>query len=98
MAFKKSKITLAETGQFSKLIIDYINGADSLRKFYAYDPKIESFKKVIEEKSKEIINRTVLVEVLKTQYQRSNINCSNIDLLLEKKDRIYQFYPQLQYE
>lgn len=84
MGFKKSKIALAETGQFSKLIIDYINGTDSLRKFYTYEPKIESFKKIIEDKSRESINRTVLVEVLKNQYQKSNIANSNLDLLLEK--------------
>ncbi len=50
MAFKKSKITLSDTKQFSKLIIDYINGDNSLRKFYSYEPKIESFKDVINDK------------------------------------------------
>lgn len=84
MAFKKSKIPLAETNQFSKLIIDYINGDNSLRPFYTYEPKIESFKKVIEDKSKELINRSVLVEVLKSQYQKSNIQHPNFNLLLNK--------------
>lgn len=84
MAFKKSKIPLAETGQFSKLIVDYINGDSSLRPFYTYEPKMESFKKVIGDKSKELINRGVLVEVLKGQYQKSNIKNPNLDLLVNK--------------
>lgn len=85
MAFKTSKITLAETGQFSKLILDYINGADSLRPFYTYEPKIASFKQVIEDKSKEIIDRTILVDVINEQYARTlKVDFSNINLLLEK--------------
>lgn len=84
MAFTKSKIELAETRQFSKLIIDYINGDNSLRPFYTYEPKIESFKKVIGDKGKELINRGVLVEVLKSQYQKSNIQHPNLNLLLDK--------------
>src|ERR1035437_1235486 len=87
MGFKKSKIALAETGQFSKLILDYINGTDSLRKFYTYEPKMGSFKKVIEDKSKENINREILVEVIKEQYARTlgfEQSTLNIHLLLEK--------------
>lgn len=87
MSFKKSKIKLAETGQFSKLIIDYINGDKSLRPFYTYEPKIESFKKVIEDKSKENINREILVEVLKKQYARTfnfELSTLNLNVLLKK--------------
>ena len=85
MAFKKSKIHLSETGQYSKLMLAYINGEEALRKFYQYEPKLGSFQQAIDDKSKEPINRELLVDVLKSQYQRSNIQSSNIQLLSDKK-------------
>ena len=86
MTFKTTKIPLTNTGQFSKLMIDYINGEDSLRQFYKYSPKLNSFKEAIIDKSKEKIDRKLLVEVLKEQYERSKITNSNstIELLLDK--------------
>ena len=84
MAYKKSKIALSQTNQFSKVIIDYINGDNSLRKFYAYEPKIDAFKDVVHHKSKEVINRVLLVDVLKEQYKKSNIEFpSSAELLLK---------------
>lgn len=73
MAVKKASILLSQTGQFSKLMNDYINGSKSLQKFYQYEPTIESFKQAIEDKSKEKIDRRLLVEVLRSQYKQSNI-------------------------
>ena len=90
MSFTKSKIKLANTKQFSKLIIDYINGDDTLRRFYSYTPKLESFKQVIDDRNKETINRLVLVNVLKNQYSRIKVDAlvsNNIELLL--KDNSY---------
>ncbi len=85
MALKKSKIHLSDTGQFSKLMIAYINGDESLRNFYEYVPQLESFQQAINDKSKEIINRKLLVDVLQSQYQRSNIQHStSIQLLLKE--------------
>jgi hypothetical protein len=60
MSNKKTKIALAETGQFSSLILDYINGNNSLRNFYSYEPKIEAFQKAITDKQQESINRELL--------------------------------------
>jgi bacillithiol biosynthesis cysteine-adding enzyme BshC len=85
MTFKKSKIALSETKQFSKLINDYIAGDDALRKFYTYEPKIESFREAMDDVSKATINRKLLVDVLKSQYSKSNIKqIPNIELLLDK--------------
>ena len=75
MSFKKSTVKLSDTNQFSKLILDYISGQESLNKFYAYKPTIDSFKQVIEDKSKENINRKLLVEVITEQYAKGGINC-----------------------
>ncbi len=87
MTFKKTKISLAETGQFSKLFLDYIKGDPLLRKFYSYEPDLAIFQKVIEDKSKENINRKLLVSVLNEQYRTikdCEIQKKNINLLLDK--------------
>lgn len=84
MTLKTTKIPLANTGQFSKLMMDYINEDDSLRSFYKYSPNIDSFKQAIEDKSKAKMNRELLVDILKKQYERSKINPPNVELLLNK--------------
>ncbi len=87
IALKKTKIPLVETGQFSKLFLDYINGDNHLRGLYAYEPKIEGFQRVIDDKSKENTNRPLLVTVLKEQYstiEACDLQKANIELLLKK--------------
>ncbi|MDO9187902.1 MAG: bacillithiol biosynthesis cysteine-adding enzyme BshC [Bacteroidia bacterium] len=87
ITLKKSKIPLVETGQFSKLFLDYIKGDSVLRKHYAYEPKIEGFQQVIEDKAKENTNRPLLVTVLREQYstiEAWELQKNNIDLLLNK--------------
>jgi len=79
MAFKKTKISLSETGQFSKLIVDYIRGEEKLKKFYSFDPEIDSFKQVVKDRSEKKINRELLVKVLTEQYRSGNISAENID-------------------
>jgi bacillithiol synthase len=92
MPFKKSKISLAETGRFSRLMIDYISGAEKLKKFYAEEPKIDSFEKVIQDRADKKINRELLRKVIEEQYHSKvkvpvsnfqNVN-SNIELLSDK--------------
>jgi bacillithiol biosynthesis cysteine-adding enzyme BshC len=87
MSNKKTKIALAETGQFSSLILDYINGNNSLRNFYSYEPKIEAFQKAITDKQQESINRELLATVLKEQYasiSNKDLQLKNINLLVDK--------------
>ena len=87
MAYKKSKITLSETGQFSKLILDYINGESKLRPFYSYAPEIASFKQAMDDKNKEDTNRSLLVDVLLSQYSKladGSKSTGTINQLLEE--------------
>lgn len=83
MSFTNTKITLSETGQFSRLIIDYINKNKSLQPFYTYEPQIESFQQAMDDRNKKKLDREVLVEVLKEQYTQMNITGmdSNIEQL-----------------
>ena len=87
MTLKKQNISFAETKQFSKLFLDYINGETKLRSFYSYVPEIASFKKAMEDKSKENTNRQLLVDVLNQQYSKlsnSSKSINNINQLLNK--------------
>ena len=86
MTFTKSNIALSETGQFSKLIVDYINKNSALQSFYTYQPTIESFQQAMVDRNKETLNREVLVNALKDQYQKAGITGveKTIDLLLDK--------------
>jgi len=87
MEAKKTKISLSETKQFSKLFIDYINGEKSLRHFYAYTPEVNSIKIAIEDRGKINTNRNALVKVLHAQYQKLEtvkLNNKVIDSLSDK--------------
>ena len=44
-----SAITYQQTGYFSKLIIDYLNGEEKLSSFYNLPVKMESFAQLIEQ-------------------------------------------------
>lgn len=86
---KRLPVDFSKTDSFSPIFLDYISGKDSLTSYYKYSPDISSFKKVIEDKSKEATNRKTLVEVLKEQ--NSKLQTSNtkqaeaIDSLLSEK-------------
>ena len=71
---QKEFISFRETGYFSSFICDYLDEKQSLKPFFNHFPKIENFKRQIEEKegSKELseARRDVLVSVLKKQYRQ----------------------------
>ncbi|MGB3946803.1 MAG: bacillithiol biosynthesis cysteine-adding enzyme BshC [Bacteroidia bacterium] len=78
MSLKKSEIELAQTAQFSNLMLNYITGDSSIRSLYTYMPDIDSFENAIKDKSKEQINRELLVDVLSAQY--ANIEKADLQL------------------
>ncbi|HBK83698.1 MAG TPA: bacillithiol biosynthesis cysteine-adding enzyme BshC, partial [Flavobacterium sp.] len=90
-------ISYQKSGYFSKLIIDYLNEKETLKKLYNRFPKLENFEAQIEEKK---INfnenniatkkRNVLVKTLEKQYQNIAISkktLHNINLL--KKENTF---------
>jgi bacillithiol biosynthesis cysteine-adding enzyme BshC len=83
---QSSHISFAKAG-FSQLITDYFTSKPELKAFYKYTPNLNSFKDVIEDKSRENIDRKTLVSVLKSQYAKlKNIDIpvtNNIELLLD---------------
>lgn len=84
MSLKKSEIPLSETGYFPGLLLDYIHRNNNLNNLYTYIPEISAFRQAIEDKSKETINRELLVNVLKEQYTSvsdCDLQKANVELL-----------------
>jgi len=79
-------INYQNSGYFTKLIVDYLDEKPELKSLYNHFPKIENFRKQIEEKSNNFNfeNRQVLVSELEKQYSKfeaSEATSLNIKLL-----------------
>lgn len=74
MSIYKFTLPLAETGQFSRIIQDYINGADQLQPFYKFPPERKSFRLLLDTMEEFKGDRNLLSEVITSQYQLSGIN------------------------
>ncbi|MDQ3278756.1 MAG: bacillithiol biosynthesis cysteine-adding enzyme BshC, partial [Bacteroidota bacterium] len=84
--FAAQHIPYNQTNSFSKLILDYLEGAASLQPFYRHAPTLEGIRASIEARRQYPTNRQVLVDVLKSQY--TNVSASsavtaNIEALLD---------------
>jgi bacillithiol biosynthesis cysteine-adding enzyme BshC len=84
---KASRISLADTGQFSGMFLDYIHQEKKLEPFYKYLPVIDSFSQAIKDISAQKFNRRLLVDVIVEQYANTS-NCqvpsANCQLLLKE--------------
>lgn len=61
--------SFAQTNAFSKLMLDYSSNKKNLQTFIQYPNSIDIIPKIIEDKSKENIDRKLLVSVIEKQYQ-----------------------------
>src|SRR6185503_3334081 len=68
-AFQSQYIPYSETGKFTKIILDYVAGANDVKDFYRHEVNIDGIKVSIEERKKFNTNRSLLVEQLQTQYE-----------------------------
>lgn len=68
MGFKANYISYRETGQFSKIVTDFLDNNIALQQFYNNPATIDGIKKTISERKKFRTNRALLVNVLKSQY------------------------------
>ena len=90
MSFKKTNISYSDTGLFSKVLIDYVSGASSLKPFYDYTPAVSSFADVVKKLESYNYDRKLLSSTLKEYYNRnapglaSDAILKNIELLNEK--------------
>ncbi len=87
MNFIAEKIPYKQTGSFSRLVLDYLDDAASLKEFYNYRPDIVGLKKATAERKNFPVKRELLVEVLKEQYKHietADKVRTNIDSLLSE--------------
>ncbi len=81
-----TNIPYQQTSFFSKTILDYLDGKETLRPFYQHDVSLEGIKAAIEERKRFSQNREVLVNVLRQQHQNLKISGevqSNIQRLIQ---------------
>ncbi|WP_420151292.1 bacillithiol biosynthesis cysteine-adding enzyme BshC [Spirosoma sp.] len=74
-------LSLASTGQFSSLFLDYITQKDKLTPFYNRFPTLAAFQEQIKEKAFDESKRQILVDTLERQYQ-SIANKPDLSVLL----------------
>ncbi|HEX7846853.1 MAG TPA: bacillithiol biosynthesis cysteine-adding enzyme BshC, partial [Chitinophagaceae bacterium] len=83
-----TRIPYRQTNAFSNIILDYLDHAEALKKFYAQPPSLQGIQKAIEERKKFTTNREVLVQELKKQYEAVSVSeqtKKNIESLLSPK-------------
>lgn len=86
----KQGIDLRDTNQFSTFFLDYLDGKESLRPFYAHLPTIDSFAQIIKDKNFSTENRVVLFEALTNQYKGIELSESSQQNLVKlKEDKTY---------
>jgi bacillithiol synthase len=78
--FSASSVPYKATGYFSKIVLDYIAGADAVKLFYAYYPSVKGIESAITDRTFEC-NRSLLVSELNNQYE-------TVDLSGKVKDNI----------
>lgn len=67
--FSATRIPYNQTASFSRLVTDYLSGAEALRAFYGKPPTPEGVRAKLAERKQVNTNRVLLVEVLKEQYK-----------------------------
>jgi bacillithiol biosynthesis cysteine-adding enzyme BshC len=68
-AFHATRIPYAQTGKFTKMVLDYVAGSDGLANFYEHAVNLQGIQFAIEARKKFNTNRPLLVEQLEIQYQ-----------------------------
>lgn len=84
---KQEKIALGETGKFSPIFLDYLNGKHELKEFYNASPEVESFGAQLKSRSFPKGHRQALVTTLKEQYEGLTLSektAANLDSLLDE--------------
>jgi uncharacterized protein YllA (UPF0747 family) len=84
MESKSSFLSYRQTGFFSKMVLDYVDGAVSLQPFYDHPVSIEGIQAAISARKSFNTDRALLVNVLKKQYAEIEVSetvAKNIDLL-----------------
>lgn len=83
--FAAKHIPYNQTASFSKIVADYLNGAESLRSFYDQPPTTEGIQAKLAQRKTKQPDRQLLVKVLEQQYNEMEVSAAvkqNIESLL----------------
>lgn len=83
MDYNFTALPYERTSSFSPIIIDYLNGNENLKSFYAHMPSREGILQAIREREKFSTNRDVLVQGLAAQYRDIEVS-EAVKINLEK--------------
>ena len=75
-AFQSTYLPYSETNSFTKIVLDYVKGANELKEFYSHSVSLEGIKASIAQRKNIDTNRQLLVEQLHAQYE--NINSTDL--------------------
>lgn len=81
MPFSSNHIALKDTGRFSKLVLDYIQGQSPLKDMLPAYPEIEDIGKQLARKSQQNINRHLLHQVISEQCQSIELHPLQVNFL-----------------
>ena len=87
MNFSSTKISYRNTNSFSGLVLDYLDDAEHLKKFYRFPTNIEGLKQAIKERKNFPVNRSVLFSQIQQRYKNIQISeklQTNIEALLRE--------------
>src|SRR5437868_9859170 len=85
--FSAAQISYEQTHSFSRIVLDYLNGAADLRSFYQSPATLAGIKDTILKKEKQRVDRKLLVELLNRQYEQlpvADAAKKNIESLLSE--------------
>lgn len=85
-AFQPTYLPYSETNSFTKIVLDYMKGADDLKQFYAHEVSIEGIKASIAQRKNFKTNRQLITEQLNTQYE----NIPDKDLVKANIEKLSQ--------
>jgi bacillithiol biosynthesis cysteine-adding enzyme BshC len=86
--FAATRIPYNQANAFSRIVTDYLSGADTLKPFYGEPPTMEGFEKVLQKKKLQHVDRHTLVSVLREQYNNvteAGAVTDNINSLLSEE-------------
>jgi bacillithiol biosynthesis cysteine-adding enzyme BshC len=85
--FLTERLPYNPTNAFTKIVTDYLNGSENLRPFYSSLSTLQGIEETIQKKKQQPVNRKIVVDVLKEQYQNVSATdavMSNIEALLSE--------------
>src|SRR5687767_15884207 len=64
-----TRLPYRQTGAFEKIVLDYIDGSETLKPFYSFHPSLQGIQKAMSARDQFPLDRKTLVNELQKQYK-----------------------------